>query len=301
MLAQIESALALPILGATLKLLLLVILLLAFRRGLDIGVRQVERRLNGQMANLERRRRLDTLLRAGASVAFIVVAAVVLITALALFGFNIGPVLASAGVAGLAISLGATTMIQDYIGGVIILAEDQFSMGDVVEVAGVSGEVVRMTLRATYLRDGVGKVYTVPNGSIRVIANVSRDWGRALVDLTVEYETDPARLERALHSVTERIKADPALAGALLGDLDTITWNGLSDWGVQVRLTAKTQPGQQGAVSRALRQFTIEALQAEGVRLAFPITNVRTQSGAGQTAAATSAAQGPAQSPPSAV
>src|SRR5579859_1100060 len=301
MLAQIESALALPILGATLKLLLLVILLLAFRRGLDIGVRQVERRLNGQMANLERRRRLDTLLRAGASVAFIVVAAVVLITALALFGFNIGPVLASAGVAGLAISLGATTMIQDYIGGVIILAEDQFSMGDVVEVAGVSGEVVRMTLRATYLRDGVGKVYTVPNGSIRVIANVSRDWGRALVDLTVEYETDPARLERALHSVTERIKADPALAGALLGDLDTITWNGLSDWGVQVRLTAKTQPGQQGAVSRALRQFTIEALQAEGVRLAFPITNVRTQSGGGQTAAATSAAQGPAQSPPSAV
>jgi len=301
MLAQIESALALPILGATLKLLLLLILLLAFRRGLDIAVRQVERRLNGQMANLERRRRLDTLLRAGASVAFIVVVAVVLITALALFGFNIGPVLASAGVAGLAISLGATTMIQDYIGGVLILAEDQFSMGDVVEVAGVSGEVVRMTLRATYLRDGVGKVYTVPNGSIRVIVNVSRDWGRALVDLTVEYETDPARLERALHSVTERIKADPALAGALLGDLDTLTWNGLSDWGVQVRLTAKTRPGQQGLVSRALRQFAIEALQAEGVRLAFPITNVRTQSGADQMAAATSAAQAPAQSPPSVV
>jgi len=195
--------------------------------------------------------------------------------ALELFGFNIGPLLASAGVAGLAISLGATTMIQDYIGGMIILSEDQFRVGDVVEVGGVAGEVVRMTMRATYVRDAAGKLYTVPNGSIRVISNLTRDWARAIVDLTLEYETDPAKLDAAMQSIMERLKADPTVNGFLLGEPESITWTNLTEWGVQMRVMAKTLPGKQWAAAQRLRRYAVEALQAQGLRIAFPITNLR--------------------------
>src|SRR5258708_3549442 len=245
MLAQLQSFFALPIVGALVKFTLLIWLVLLFRRALDIVVRRIERRLEGRMADVDRRRRMDTLLRAGQGAATVVVLAVGLMMALELFGFNIGPLLASAGVAGLAISLGATTMIQDYLGGMIILSEDQFRVGDVVEVGGVDGEVVRMTMRATYVRDAAGKLYTVPNGSIRVISNLTRDWSRAIVDLILEYETDPANLHAAMQLVTERLKADPSINTFLLGDPEAITWANLTEYCVQVRVIAKTLPGKQ--------------------------------------------------------
>src|SRR5947207_14166486 len=114
MFGQIDGVLALPVIGAFIKLALLIVLLLLFRRALDVVVRRIEQRLDGRVGDIDRRRRLDTLLRAGHGAVTIVVLAIGLTMALELFGFNIGPLLASAGVAGLAISLGATTMIQDY-------------------------------------------------------------------------------------------------------------------------------------------------------------------------------------------
>ncbi len=156
MLAQAGNVLARPILGGAFKLLLLVILLLLFRRGLDLAVSGIERRLQGQVVDIDRRLRLDTRPRAEDGAATVIVLIIVMAMALELFGLNIGSLLASAGVAGLAISLGAQTMIRDYFGGVVILAEDQFRVGDVVEVGGIGGELLRMALRATYPRDGRG-------------------------------------------------------------------------------------------------------------------------------------------------
>jgi len=166
-------------------------------------------------------------------------------------------------------------MIQDYIGGAIILSEDQFRVGDVVEIGGVAGEVVRMTLRATYVRDAAGKLYSVPNVSIRVISNVTRDWSRAIVDVTLDYATEPEKLDAAMQIVGERLKAEPSISGWLLADPEAITWSNLTEWGMQVRLMAKTLPGKQWAVSRWLRRFAIEALQEQGLRMAFPVTYLR--------------------------
>ena len=275
MLVQIEAALALPIVGAFAKLAVLVLLLLFTGRALNVAVRRIGGRLESRVGDLDRRRRLDTLLRAGQGIVTVVLLALGLTMALQIFGFNIGPLLASAGVAGLAVSLGATTLIQDYFGGVVILSEDQFRVGDVVEVAGVAGEVVRMTMRATYLRDIAGKLYTVPNGSIRVISNLTRDWARAVVDLTLEYQTDPAKMDAAVQLVTERLKADPSVNGFLLGDPEAITWSNLTEWGVQMRVMAKTLPGKQWAVGNRLRRYAIESLQSQGLRVAMPITIVR--------------------------
>lgn len=277
MLAQIAYVLALPVVGGLIRFILLVVVLLVLRRILNLAVRQIEHRLDVQVLDVDRRRRLNTLLHAGQGVVTVVVLALSLMMALQLFGFDIGPLLASAGVAGLAISLGATTIIQDYIGGAIILSEDQFRVGDVVEVAGVAGEVVRMTLRATYLRDATGKLYTVPNGSIRLISNVTRDWARAVVDVTLDYAADPARLEAATQAIAARLKAEPSIGGLLLGEPEAVTWSNLTDWVMQVRLMVKTLPGKQWTVSRYLRQFAVEALQAQGLRMAMPVTYLRNE------------------------
>jgi small conductance mechanosensitive channel len=275
MLFQIESVLGLPIIGGLIRVLLLLLVLLILRRLLSLVVRQIEQRLEVQVHDVDRRRRLNTLLHAGQGVVTVVVLALSVMMALELFGFDIGPLLASAGVAGLAISLGATTIIQDYIGGAIILSEDQFRVGDVVEIGGVAGEVVRMTLRATYLRDATGKLYTVPNGTVRLISNVTRDWARAVVDVTLDYAADPAKLDAAMQSVAARLKAEPSIAGFVMGEPEAITWSNLTEWGMQVRLMAKTLPGKQWAVSRWLRRYAVEALQEQGLRMAFPVTYLR--------------------------
>jgi small-conductance mechanosensitive channel len=269
--------LALPILRGALKLLLLVILQLLFRRGLDLAVSGIDWRLEGQVVHIDRRRRLDTRLRAGDGAATVIVLIIVMAIALELLRLDIGPLLASAGLAGLAISFGAQTMIREYFGGVVILAEDQFRVGDVVEVSGIGGELVRMALRATFLRAGQGKLYTVPNGDIRGIVNMTRDRTRAMVDLTLEYETDFARVDQALSTVAERLKADPRLAPYLIGDPDTISWNILAEWGVQARVMAKNLPGRQWLVGRVLRRYAIEALREDGLHVAFPITIARAQ------------------------
>jgi small conductance mechanosensitive channel len=272
---QIQTFLALPVLGTTLKLLLLVVLLVFMRRGLRILVNGVSRRLETRVLEIDRRRRLDTLLRAGYGAAIVVLLLVTATMALGLIGLNIVPVLASAGVVGLAISLGAQTLIKDYLGGIIILAEDQFRVGEAAEVAGVNGEVVRMTLRATYLRDLQGKLYAVPNGDIRTIANLTREWARAVVDLNLDHSADLSKAEQALERAAERLKADPQAKGLLIGEVERILWNDFSGWAHQVRLVVKTIPGQQFIVTRLLRRYSVEELKAAGLQLALPTTVVR--------------------------
>jgi len=191
-------------------------------------------------------------------------------TALPLVGLNIGPVLASAGVVGLAISLGASTLIRDYLGGLFILAEDQFRVGDVIEVAGVSGEVVRMTLRVTYLRDVFGKLHTVPNGDIRIISNLTREWARAVVDLNLEYGVDMAQATEALNAAMRDLQADETVKDHLLGEPVIASWNNLTEWAVQVRLMVRTLPGKQWAVAQALRRHAMQALAGAGIRVALP-------------------------------
>lgn len=272
MLTWIEAALAHPIWGTALRLLLLLVLCLVLRRLLQAAIDRVDRRMQATVLEIDRRNRLHTLLRAGYGVAVAILLLVAATMALQLLGLSIGPVLASAGVAGLAISLGAQSLIRDYLGGVLILVEDQFRVGDVIEVSGVSGEVVRMTLRVTYLRDVGGRLHTVPNGDIRVITNATRDWARAVVDLNLELGTDTSRALRALEQAMARLQSDPALSDDLIGPPEILTWNNLTDWAVQVRLMAKTRPGKQWTVARFLRQYAVEALQAEGVPVALPMS-----------------------------
>jgi small conductance mechanosensitive channel len=213
---------------------------------------------------------LTTLTNAGQSIGHVLIFLIVLLMILHELNINITPILASAGVVGLAFSLGAQTVIKDYLGGILILVEDQFGIGDIIAVGQISGVVERITLRATYLRDIEGKLNLIPNGDIRSVSNLTMQWAQVVVTINVDYEAD---LEHALHTLEEAarlVQSDEKIASAIVEAPYALGWNGFTDWAVQMQLIAKTQPGQQWDVARALRKTALELLQKEGIHVAIP-------------------------------
>jgi small conductance mechanosensitive channel len=189
---------------------------------------------------------------------------------LSTFGVDITPLLASAGVAGLAVSLGAQSLIKDFLAGVLILSENQYAIGDTIQVGDVSGDVERLSLRATYVRDVNGYLYTVPNGEVRIVANQSRGWSRAIVDIGVAYEVD---LDRALHVLEESAATfaqDSTFGPQLLDSPNVLGPLSLGDWAVTVRAMVKTEPGMQWQIARELRRWLLAACEREGIELPYP-------------------------------
>ena len=236
----------------------------------QLFLRSMKRRLKESDVSGERLQRLTTLANVGQSIGHVFIFLIVVLMILYELSINITPILASAGVVGLAFSLGAQTVIKDYLGGILILVEDQFGIGDVIAVGQVSGVVERITLRATYLRDIEGKLNLVPNGDIRSVSNMTMEWAQVAITFNVDYEAD---LERALHTLEEAarlVQTDEKIASAIIETPHVFGWNGFSDWAVQMQLIAKTQPGKQWDVARALRKTALELLQKEGIPVAIP-------------------------------
>ncbi|MBN1581762.1 MAG: mechanosensitive ion channel family protein [Anaerolineae bacterium] len=183
---------------------------------------------------------------------------------------DITPLLTSLGVVGLALSLGAQTLIKDLIGGLMVLIENQYAVGDVIQVGDVSGVVERLTLRATYVRDVGGKLYLVPNGDIRVVGNVTRDWSRAMVDIGVAYEENLERVTAVLDQVARQFAGDPAFAPQLLEPPAVIAPLSLGDWAVTIRVMIKTLPGKQWGTATELRKRILAACERENITLPYP-------------------------------
>lgn len=269
------SWLTMPLIANLARLALVALLALLARSGLLLAARQVERRLEKTTPDPERFARLQTLIAAGGNVMWIMILLASGLMALHILGIDITPLLAGVGVAGLALSLGAQTLIKDYIGGILILAENQFTVGDVIKVGDVAGGVERITLRTTHLRDVEGKLHIVSNGDIRTVSNLTAEWARAVVDLNVAYEADMSRVLHTLEAAAAHAQQEEAIQADLLEPPQAIGWIGFKDWAVQVRLMAKTKPGKQWGVMMALRQYAIEALRAEGVKVALPVQEIR--------------------------
>ncbi|MCS6910673.1 MAG: mechanosensitive ion channel family protein [Anaerolineales bacterium] len=248
------------------------ILLLSLFAGwlLRRAARLIERRLEQRERDAERIARLKTLVsmsRSAVHVVVLIIAALMVLQALAI---DIAPLLASLGVASLALSLGAQAVIRDVIGGVLILIEDQYRVGDVIRLGEASGTVERITLRTTHLRDLEGRLHVVPNGDVRTVANLTAGWSRAVVDLSLSYNADMSRVLPALEAAAARVAADEAVKDDLLEAPQVQGWVGLRDWSVQVRLLARTLPGKQWGVMMAMRRYAVEALQAEGIEVGLP-------------------------------
>ena len=163
-----------PILDIELRLLGLLILFLIVRAVLALISDHIFRRLDTVVIDLERRERLQTLLRAGRNLAVGIILIAVLADALRAIGLDMGVFLASVGVIGLVVSVSVQNFIRDYVGGILIVAEDQFRLGEVIESSGKKGKVERITLRATHLRDENGILHVISNGELRIVSNFSR-------------------------------------------------------------------------------------------------------------------------------
>ena len=173
---------------------------------------------------------------------------------LPLLGINMGPLLASAGIAGLAIGFGAQTLVHDFINGFFILVENQYDIGDTVRIAGVQGVVEAITLRRTVLRDDSGAQHTVPSSEIKIVSNLTRDWTQLPLHVSVAYGVDTDRVIKLLEEVGEELANDPRFADKIVAKPEVPGIEKVSGNEVDYLMLVKTRPGSQYAVSRELRK-----------------------------------------------
>jgi moderate conductance mechanosensitive channel len=179
---------------------------------------------------------------------------------------NIGPILAGAGILGLAVSFGAQSLVKDVIAGFFILVEDQFVVGDVVEAAGKSGVVEKMSLRVVMLRDLEGTLHIVPNGEIKTVSNRTRGWSRAVVDVAVAYNEDVDRAIGVIRDEAEKLQADDEWKVLLDGIPEVWGVEKVEESAVLIRMVARMQPGSHWGVGREFRRRVKNRLDAEGIQ-----------------------------------
>ncbi len=188
-----------------------------------------------------------------------------LLTILGEVGINLGPLVASAGVAGVALGFGAQSLVKDFLTGVFMLVEDQYGVGDIVDLGPASGTVEGVGLRTTRVRDARGVMWHVPNGQVNRVGNKSQDWSRALVDIEVGYGTDLRATQDTIKRTAEETCAEERFAAQVLEPPEVLGVELLGKESVSLRLVVKTQPAAQFALMRELRLRVHEALQADGV------------------------------------
>ncbi len=201
------------------------------------------------------------------SVVTLLIAGVTLVMVLGVAGLPIAPLLTSAGILGIALGFGAQTLVKDYLAGIFMIVEDQYGVGDWIDLGDASGEVESVSLRVTRLRDTDGTVWYVRNGEVLRVGNMSQGWARSVLDVTVEYDSDIDRVEAVLGEVAHAMYTDPAYRGVILEEPEIWGVNDLAKDGVVVRTAIKTAPLKQWATTRDLRARVKERFDTEGIRI----------------------------------
>lgn len=209
--------------------------------------------------------RAKTLSGVVASGVRVVVWAVVVLIVLDELGVNLGPILAGASIAGVAIGFGSQTLVRDFVSGFFVLVEDQFGVDDVVTIGDTTGTVEEVNLRVTRLRAADGTVWYIPNGEIRKVGNAAKDWSKALVDVPLPAKSDLARATASIVDEVRALAADAQWSGALLEEPEVLGVEDLGTDGPTVRVAAKTSPAQRSRVARELRARIASRLQRDGI------------------------------------
>jgi moderate conductance mechanosensitive channel len=221
----------------------------------------------GQMS-LRAEQRIEALSSVLRSVMSFTVMAVAAVMILGELGVELGPLIAGAGIIGVALGFGSQSLVRDFLSGIFILVEDQFGIGDIVNLDGTtSGVVEAVSLRTTRLRAVDGTVWHVPNGEIRRVGNMSQHWSRALLDIEVAYATELTRAQEVIRDVAHAVWDEDA---HVLEEPEVWGVEELGANGVVIRLVVKTTPSEQYRVSRTLRERIKVAFDAEGIEIPFP-------------------------------
>ena len=234
----------------------------ASQGAINSAAAQAERALVDERRK-QRVRALGSILRSIASMTIFSIASVVILGDL---GINLAPLLASAGVVGVAIGFGAQSMVRDYLAGIFMLVEDQYGVGDVITIGDATGTVENVTLRVTRMRDVSGIVWHIRNGAIEQVGNESQGWARAVIDFPVPYEVDLAEIRSLLTDVAEQLWDDPVWRVVLLDPPEVWGAQEISSSAVTMRIVAKTAPLRQWEVERELRARVKAAIDAAGIR-----------------------------------
>jgi len=223
-----------------------------------------------ELSAVEIRKRMDTLEGLGTTVVRIFVLVIGVVMILGELNLNIGPAVAGLGVVGIAVGFGTQSIVRDYFTGGLILIENQFSKGDVVTIAGVSGTVEDFSLRRTTLRDLDGVVHTVPNGEIKVASNKTRVWARINLDVTIAYGTDVERATRVVDDVGKAMVADPDWRRRLMEPPHVERVEAMGEYGITIKILGLVRATEQWAAGGELRKRLLAAFATHGIEIPRP-------------------------------
>jgi small conductance mechanosensitive channel len=265
-------------------------------RVVRLAARRIERAVDDgdDSVTTLRERRGQTISQLLRSVGRVVILVIALLLTFNIF-IDIGPILAGAGILGLAVSFGAQSLVKDVISGFFILFENQFAIGDVIEAGGKSGVVEKMTLRVVVLRDLQGTMHVIPNSEIKVVSNMTRGWSRAVVDVGVPYDEDVDRALAVVRDEAAQFSTDKVWGAQLDGPVEVPGVESLSDSAVVIRSLLRTQPGSQWNVAREFRRRIKNRFDRERLEIPYPQRKVHVRvTGMPPTDSITTAAAGAA-------
>jgi len=232
--------------------------------------RIVKVRGKGRHSKLWFKNRAKTLSGILTSIIGIIIAALALFMILPELGVNITPLLAGAGVAGIAIGFGAQSLIRDFVSGLFILLEDQYNKGDVIKIAGISGTVEEVNLRRTVLRDLDGILHNIPNGEITTTSNYTRDWARVKLDIAVGYGEDMDHVFAVINRVGKELAEDAYFSKLIKTPPKVLRVQKFSDSGIDIRVLGDVSPMMQWEVTGELRKRLKKAFDDEGIEIPWP-------------------------------
>lgn len=224
----------------------------------------------GHGPSLRRAQRAETIGALLRSVSGAAIWSVAILMAMAELGLNLGPLIAGAGILGIALGFGAQHLVRDFVSGVFMLAEDQYGVGDVIDAGPATGRVEGVSLRTTRLRDIDGTVWHMPNGEITRVGNKSQQWARAVLDVEVAYDTDLPRATDVIKATADAMWNDDSSAGLMIEEPEVWGVENLGADGIAIRLVVKTAPNEQLRVARELRARIKQAFDESGIEIPFP-------------------------------
>lgn len=222
------------------------------------------------LLNKRRAQRAQTLGSVLRSVASIIIMGTAAFSILGSLGLNLAPILASASVIGVAVGFGAQNIVKDFLAGLFMLLEDQYGVGDFIDVGTAKGTVEAVTLRVTRMRDVEGIVWYVPNGEIKKVGNESQNWGRAVLDIPVDIHEDTEKVKEILQTTADTMAADSAWSELILEEPSVWGVQALAGDAIVIRVVLKTAAGKQGDIARELRERVKRAFDEAGVTVATP-------------------------------
>ncbi len=255
---------------ALIRIAIIVVIAYGFLKVLRMGVNRLETLLVRATAARETApgaaaMRIKTLMSVLWTVASGFLWFIVALIVLGQIGVNIGPIIAGAGVVGLAVGFGAQHLVRDLVSGFFLLLENQIRVGDVAVINGTAGMVEAITFRTVILRDQAGVVYIFPNGSINTLANTTMDWSAYVIDVSVHYKEDTDRVTDIMRKVAEEMRTEPRYGEAMLEPIEIFGVDNFTDAAVTIKARFKTRPLQQQVIGREYRRRLKKAFDAEGV------------------------------------